>query len=406
MIGAVVLTGVASAADGDDPPVSRLQRLVTRLGEEASAFDRGATFGLAVIDLTSGQRASFQGDQWIKSASSLKPMWVAAAIRNAGVGAVAPLAPAVMSASSNEVAGSVVRVAGGLDAINEFTRSLGLDGTLVVEWTFGTNQRSREYPGPHQLQNFTDADDLAFFWAEAVWGRVAGVDTPQFLEWASAPRWGGPNSAILLRLPADVRAFYKMGVLPPGRSYEDDEEGEPVVTEGRDTVVGGGVIITPDGRAYAIGVGAFAGQEWQGKINWVAYVTCRIHAELAGADPACDRGGDPARTRLDTDAPVGGLLQVTATSERLVVEGWAWDPDDPDGPIVVGFTVDGVWSGGRRTFGSSGSPRDLWDGHTERTFRIARLALLGSGAHEVCAVAFNDGQGPDASLGCRTVVVP
>lgn len=398
----------ARAADEPSSPLTPLQAVVDRLGEEAASFDGGAMWGLAVMDLTTGEVVEYQGDQWIKAASALKVAWMAAAISESGLAAVEPYANAVVVWSNNDTAGRVIELAGGLDRANALTSGLGMNGTLVVEWTFGTYQRSRYYPGEHPYLNYTTAHDLMTFWRWLYEGAVldtTGTDT--LLAWSRIPK-AGAHRLLLERLPdgSDDWVSYKMGHLPPGRSYEDDEEGTPVIVEGaRDTVLGGGIVEIPGGHTYAIGLGGFGGWSWPGKLAWVSYASCRVYEVISGDDIDCDRSGDPQRTLLDTDPPTGGLVTVSGGPEFVGVRGWAADPDDPFGSILVRFTVDGHWSGITRAahhHAWGADPAAVRPGHG---FETTLLTLLAPGEHEICAHAINDGEGPDTPVGCLTHVV-
>jgi len=407
MVAAVLVVPPLPAGAADDAPTS-LDRVVTRLGEEASSFDPGAIIGITVLDLDTGARADFQGDRWLKSASSLKPTWVAAAVRAAGIEAVEPYAQQVWIGSSNRAGGQVIGLAGGLDAVNDFTSGLGMNTTLVVEWTPGGRWQAEEYPGPHPALNFTTTDDLVTFWRLLESGWVLDRNqTDWFLDWASRPRQPGYPSGLLTRLPESHHAgvAYKMGWLPPGRTEEDEETGETVEVDALDTLVGSGIVTVPGGPRYAVAIGSFGGSSWPGKVSFVAYAACRIHEVMVGENLECDRPGDPRRTRLDIDPPSGQLSDVGGTAEFVTVRGWATDPDDTRRPILVRFTIDGWWTGSdlaadRRSYGAS--PFETPDGHG---FEDVLLAQLAPGPHEVCAHALNDGQGPDAPIGCQTIVL-
>jgi hypothetical protein len=69
------------------------------------------------------------------------------------------------------------------------------------------------------------------------------------------------------------------------------------------------------------------------------------------------------------------------------------------------FTVDGHWSGitraaERHAWGAD--PQGARHGHG---FDTTLLALLQPGAHEICAFAINDGDGPDSMIGCQDLTV-
>ena len=405
---AVVVGALPARAAEDDGPPTPLEAVVARLGEEARAFDSGAQWGISVLNLDTGEAAQFQGDQWFKAASVLKPTWMAAALREAGIEAVEPHAELVMVWSNNDFAGRVLSIAGGIDAANSLTLGLGMNDTLVVEWTFGIRQRSKYYPGAHPYLNYTTANDLVTFWRWLYEGAVLPpAETEALLEWGRLPK-SGTHATLVARLPEEVveHVSYKVGALPPGRTYENDEgEDEPPPEGSTDAMIGAGVVEVPGGPTYVVAIAATKGWSWFGKLSFVEYASCRIYEVLADDPQECDRSGDPSRTRLDTDEPTGGLSLVKGDAEFVDVRGWASDPDDPFGTIRVRFTVDGHWSGitradHRHSWGAD--PSVVWDGHG---FETTLLALLAPGEHEICAHAINDGAGPDTEIGCMTHVV-
>lgn len=404
IVAAAVLLGAAGGAEpgGEDPP-THLQRVVDRLGEEASAFDRGGIIGISVMRLDTGERADFQGDRWLKAASSLKPTWLVTAIRTVGIGEVAPLFEGVFRRSSNKVGGRAIGLGGGLDAVNAFTSSFGMSGTLVVEWTFGGDYRSSEYPGPHPALNFTTADDLVTFWRRLYQGwMLSSADTATFLDWAREERLVGYSSGLLTRLPEEVRPHvaYKMGWLPPGRTEEDEETGEIVEVDALDVLIGSGIVEIPGGPTYVVAIGSFGGSSWPGKVNFISYASCRIYRAISGDDVDCDRPGDPRRVRLNTDPPIGGLARVSGGPEFLEVSGWAVDPDRLDAAARVRFTVDGRLQGGALADDRHSHGADAFAAEPGHGFHDTLLVMLAPGEHEVCLIGINDGPGVDPNLGC------
>lgn len=407
VVGALVLGVLPAAADepADATPPTPLSAVVARLGEEASAFDGTALFGISVVNLDTGERAEYEGDQWIKMASSLKVAWLAAAIRESGLEAVEPYGEPVMVYSVNESAGRAIDLAGGPDVINAMTQGLGMNGTLLIEWTTGTWWRSKYYPGEHPWLNYTTANDLVAFWQWLYAGQVLPPEeTEVLLDWGRIPKVNS-LATLMARLPDEVEPYfsYKMGVLPPGRSKLDPEGNEVPVME-RDTMLGAGVIDIPGGPTYVFSVATMGGYSWWGKVKFVEYATCRIYEVLANETIGCDRSVDPDRTRLDTDSPVGGLTAVGGTGEFVTVHGWAADPDELFDPILTRFTIDGAWSRTARA-----DQRHSWGGETRvlpgHGFDTVLLAGLEPGDHEVCAWAINDGAGPDTMVGCLTLAV-
>lgn len=404
-LGAVVVAGLPVEARADDVSTD-LDRVVQRLGEEAAYFDPGAIAGISVRRLDTGEESAYQGDRWLKSASSLKMTWVAAAIRESGYDAVEPHMNGIWVLSDNKVGGRVIGLAGGLDPINRLTAGLGMLGTEVVEWTFGSVEyRSSSYPGAHPALNYTSTDDLVTFWRLLYEGWVLSpTETAAVLEWARAARHRGYPSGLLTRLPEDQwdSVAFKMGWLPPGRTEEDEETGEIIEVDDLDTLVGSGVVEVPGGPTYIVAIGSFGGTSWPGKVQWVSYSACRIYETITATGLECDRSGDPSRTRFDRDPPIGGLDRVWGGGEFVSVQGWAMDPDDPIASIRVRFTIDGVPTGSDRASDRTswgGGPMTVGPGHG---FTDVLLSGLDPGDHRVCALAVNDGSGLSTEIGCLT----
>jgi hypothetical protein len=403
-----LFVGATPAVAAEVEPPTPLQRLVDRLGVEAQYFDRSAIVGISVERLDSGETAAFQGDRWLKAASSLKATWLAAAVIAVGLDAIAPFAAGVFRQSSNEVGGRVIGLAGGLDAINSFTSGLGMNQTLVVEWTFGGEHRSSIYPGPHPSLNFTTTDDLVTFWRLMSEGQILGrAASDTLLEWGRMERLGGYSSGLLTRLPSGAAEYtsFKMGWLPPGRTEEDDETGEIVPVDALDSIIGSGIVAIPNGPTYAVAIGLFGGTEWPAKVAFVAYASCRIHEEISGENRECDRPGDPGRTRSDTDPPIGELTAAAGNESFVGVRGWAVDADDARGEIVVRFSVDGHRTGAvraNRSVPQAADPFLVGPGHG---FERVLLVELAPGPHEICGIAINDGAGPDTPIGCQSLIV-
>ena len=87
---------------------AQLRQTIDRLGAEVSWRSPGTEAALAVVDLTSGARASVGGDVLFVSASSAKAWWVAAALREVGVAPVKPYADAIFVESDNGATGDVI----------------------------------------------------------------------------------------------------------------------------------------------------------------------------------------------------------------------------------------------------------------------------------------------------------
>lgn len=397
----------ASAEETAEPPL--LDQVIARLEAAARAFPGVGKVGVTVIRLDTRQRASLGGDVIMKSASSTKALWVAAALYRRDVTEVEAIARNALWASSNEAAGQAIDLAGGIDRVNRFAMDLGLSHTMAYEWKFGFDRISRYGPGPLRSNNTTTTDDLARFWELVALGwAVPGSERDPFLEWGSGPKQEFDGDRLVARLPDGVaeRSAYKMGWLPAGREYvlQDDEvgpNGEPpgttIILSENSVDIGAGVIRTSDGSAFVIAVGAYDGVNWNSMVSWVEYVSCAVYSVLGTHPLDCLRSWDPPRLRERRSIPTGELDQVVVRRGRLTVTGWANDPDVWWGPSPVAITIDGV-----TVAGGEAMPTGLDDVFTAPFSRT--IPYRGeSGTHEVCVVAVNDGNGDSTVLGCRSV---
>ncbi|HLA67706.1 MAG TPA: serine hydrolase [Acidimicrobiia bacterium] len=399
--------GAARADDGRS-----LQQVVDRLGSLAPSFDSysEAVLAISVTRLDTGEAASFRGDVRFGPASAVKAVWVLAAIEHSGLDAVEPISHSVIYSSDDVAAGVAIDLAGGLDAINEYIRGLGMHDTDFYEWNYPREhvRRSSTYPGPARGRNLTTTNDMVTFWRLVDEGLV--LDSPEgdaFIGWTSGPKAGSDANRIVARLPEEVAAtaFFKSGWLPIGRDWQlpdtPDGPGEVIILTGRGVSVGAGVITVPGGPSYAVAITAYDGRSWGGMTSWVEYASCVLYSAIAEEPMECSRSRDPGAIALHTAQPTGLLIEVAARRGFLTVDGWAADPDAWLLPTLVRITVDG------RSFGGvvPAIPRDASEIATPRFHRML-LDELAAGTHEVCAAALNDDGGVPVAMGCRTLTVP
>lgn len=101
-------------------------------------------------------------------------------------------------------------------------------------------------------------------------------------------------------------------------------------------------------------------------------------------------------------APIGNLESVQAVAGGINVGGWALDPDTND-PIAVHVYVDGVGSA-HLADAPRGDVAATFGKGDRHGFGVTVLAA--PGRHQVCVYPINDGEGPNAWLGCRDITVP
>ena len=111
-------------------------------------------------------------------------------------------------------------------------------------------------------------------------------------------------------------------------------------------------------------------------------------------------------TRTVPADPSGRLDRVTATGPgSLSFTGWALDPDT-SAPIRVHAYVDGRAVTSLVADGSRPDVEAAYPGWGAAHGYSATLTGLSGGSHQVCTYGINVGAGRNASLGCRTVVLP
>lgn len=102
----------------------------------------------------------------------------------------------------------------------------------------------------------------------------------------------------------------------------------------------------------------------------------------------------------DPHVPTGGVDAVEPAPGRIVVRGWATDPDT-SGPVDVHVYVDGAHAATTRTAARSAATAE----HEPGT-RFQAEARARPGRHEVCVYALNAGPGSsNPQLGCSQVDV-
>jgi len=102
---------------------------------------------------------------------------------------------------------------------------------------------------------------------------------------------------------------------------------------------------------------------------------------------------------VEDAGPVGSLDVATREGDRVLVAGWAADPDQA-GPVDVHVYVDGA---GAAVLGAALARPDVAAATglgADRGF-LARIPVA-PGGHQVCAYAIGDRPGTNALLGCRT----
>ncbi len=272
----------------DPKVVSRLGSLLEELVGIATGWNPTGRASIAVVT-PGGDLYGLNEHRQHVSASSVKPLWAAAAIEHAGVEAVEPLAHGALVQSDNFLAGELLDLVG-IDTVNAWTREFaGLTGTHLAAWSFGAERVSQSVLNGGTKANLTTVADLAQFYALLRRDELLPAEDSTALEsWLRAtPRAssaGGATGALLARLPDRVsaEALHKAGWLPP---YCCSAEVR--------LVIDGGVIPLADGNWFAIAAVADRGEAYNLSLDWVAFAACRVYLLLASDEThTCDRYGD------------------------------------------------------------------------------------------------------------------
>jgi beta-lactamase class A len=276
------------AAPSESSP-ARLQATLDRLAAELAWRSPGTRAALAVVDLRSGARAAGGGDVPFVSASSAKAWWVAAALRHAGVAAVAPHADLVFVESDNGATGRVIDLLGP-DRINEYIWSVvGMRSTAITRWNYEGKRQAKSSPRRMGDDNYTTARDALRFLERLQRGQILDRErTDVLLAWMRRSPRGGLGGWLLGRLPRAARASaaHKAGWLEPGCCSDQRRY---------NTLNEVGLVSVPGGGAYAVVILSHAGRDYWGRqVPFVEYASCEIYRTVA-ADGAldCSRPGDP-----------------------------------------------------------------------------------------------------------------
>lgn len=261
------------------------------LAEISAEWNPDGQISIAVV-LPDETLYGYQATESQVSASAVKPLWVAAALDAAGLDAVRSQAYSALILSDNLAGGRVIDLAGGVDAVNAWTRNVAqLSDTRLEAWRFqDPNRVAGNFNPENPLGNQTTMADLAMFFVRLYKGALLGPDENAALQqWLldtsdslDFPR--DVDGVLLDRLPPLVAAssLHKAGWLPP----------KCCPAEFRQTI-DSGVIVLPDDSWFALAIMSARGEFYDLTNQWVALASCRIYAFVAeDSELVCEREGD------------------------------------------------------------------------------------------------------------------
>lgn len=226
------------------------------------------------------------------SASAVKPLWAAAALDAAGVEAARSFAYSALILSDNLAGGRLIDLAGGVDAVNNWTRNVArLSDTRLEAWRFqDPNRVASSFNPDNPLGNRTTMADLALFFVRLYKGELLGSEENAALrQWLldtsdslNSPR--DLDGVLLDRLPPQVAesSLHKAGWLRPNCCPAEYRQ-----------MIDSGVIVLPDDSWYALAIMSARGEFYDLTNQWVALASCRIYAFVAeDRELVCEREGD------------------------------------------------------------------------------------------------------------------
>lgn len=278
-----------------------LQAVVDGLVEEAARLTPGTDVAIAVRDLRTGEYAAAGATVHHVSASSAKVLWVAAALKGVGLEQVAPHAEPIFRTSDNEASGAVIDLIGP-DAVNDYYRAIGLQGTALTRWNYGRPRKVTNSPRAMGNDNYFTAADAVDFLARLHRGELLPQSsTSKLLEWMKLTPRAGCGGWLGTMLPPAARDSlrHKAGWLPPGCCSDDSRY---------NTLNDVGLVELPGGGRYAVALLAQRGPDWPRQAFFVERASCVLYRALSG-EPGLDCGealarqGGPAPVQTDGGPP-------------------------------------------------------------------------------------------------------
>lgn len=261
------------------------------LAEISAEWNPDSRISIAVV-LPDETLHGYQATESRISASVVKPLWAAAALDAAGVEAVTSEAYSALILSDNFAGGRLIDLAGGVDAVNTWTRNVaGLSDTRLEAWRFDDpNRVASNFNPDNPLGNRTTMADLALFFARLYKHELLGPDENAALQqWLldTSDELFSPrdlDGVLLDRLPRHVAesSLHKAGWLRPNCCPAEYRQ-----------MIDAGVIVLPDDSWYALAIMSARGEFFDLTNQWVSLVSCRIYAFIVeDPDLECVREGD------------------------------------------------------------------------------------------------------------------
>lgn len=277
----------ASDPAAADAAHEALAEVVGDIGRAIESRIPGVTVGVAVVPFDTGRLAGWRENRLFISASTAKTWWVAAALAAGEAEAVADIVEPIFEDSNDFLSGEAMDLAGGIDAVNEFTESAGMADTGAMKWGQGSGQRFAVlHPGPLAGSNHVDPSDAAlFFYRLGTNQLLPPAETELLAGWMRrSPRTtaDAENEASMMTndLPRRVRSAteHKAGWLAPERWLVDPH------------LLDTGIVRPRNEPAYALALmatGPIDVVEYAQLIRELQDASCEIYRHLADDNWTC-----------------------------------------------------------------------------------------------------------------------
>lgn len=257
-----------NASDDQLAADASLEEVVRFLGDDVRSRSPGTELAISVNDLQTKQSAQLNGDVKQRSASAVKAVWVAAALKKVGKGPVDPLAMPIFRDSDNIASGKVVDLVGP-NAMNGYYDEVGMKDSGFISWNYGGAREATNRARALGEHNYVTANDATRFLTRLGDRTLLTEDLQAVLSsWMKASPRSGLGGWLGARLPAAAKAsmMHKAGWLPP-----DAQTNELGVI---DTAADGS-------HRYVVAILARHGRDYDKQGSFVEYASCAIYRAIA-----------------------------------------------------------------------------------------------------------------------------
>jgi beta-lactamase class A len=280
---AMFVSACAGGADEDSDDVedatedaitagASLHDVVKFLGQAVKNRSPGTELAISVRDLETLGLEHFHGDERHVSASSVKAVWVAAALDAVPDSRVRPFAKPIFESSDNEASGQVIDLVGP-NSMNRFYDKAGMTHSGFIQWNFGAVRESNNRPRLMGSNNYFTANDATRFLVRLEDGRLLDSESrTTLMGWMKDSPRSGMAGWLGTRLPPAARhgMMHKAGWLPPPLASEQLNEMGIINAE-------------PGGNhRYAVAIFARHGNDYWGKqVRFVEFASCIIYRAVS-----------------------------------------------------------------------------------------------------------------------------